>query len=387
MVACPKFRRLQTLAGRGSRPCFLWGPRQTGKSTLLKELFPTVRIYDLLLSEEFERLVRKPSILREEVLASPAHHRFPVVIDEVQKIPSLLDEIHWLIRERSVPFILCGSSPRKLIRGGAGLLGGRALRYELHPLVYPEIPGFDLVRALNHGLLAPHYVSDDPGPQLHAYVGSYLREEVAAEGLARSLPVFARFLESAAFSNGEIINYQNVASDCGVSRPTATAYFDILSDTLIGRFLPSFRKRPKRRVIQAPKFYFFDVGLANMLLKRGRIETGGEAFGKALEHFVHQEIIAHSHYTRLGYPLSFWRTASQLEVDFILGEGEVAVEVKAVAPVSERHLRGLRAFREEYGPRRSVVLSLDARPRVIDGIQVLPWREFLDELWAGKLIR
>ncbi len=377
--------RLQTLRGRGSRPCFLWGPRQAGKSTLLRELFPASLLYDLLLAEEFERLVRRPSLLRQEILASP--RRGPILIDEVQKIPPLLDEVHWLIRERSAEFVLCASSPRKLLRLGGGLLGGRALRYELHPLVYPEIPDFDLLRALNHGLLPPHYLSDDPGPQLQAYAGTYLKEEVAAEALTRSLPAFARFLEAAAFSNGEIVNFQNVASDCGVSRPTAAAYFQILVDTMLGRFLPAFRKRPKRRVIQTPKFYLCDIGLANVLLKRGLVKPGGESFGKAFEHLVFQQIVAHSHYSGGGYPVSYWRTASGIEVDFIVGDGEVAVEAKAVPEVSERHTRGLAAFREEYTPRARVVVSLDPRPRLLAGTRVLPWKDFLEELWGGKLIR
>lgn len=382
-----RIKRLQTFSGRGPRTCFLWGPRQTGKSTLLKTLFPGSRVYDLLLSAEFERLVRNPGLIREELLAAPPPPGVPIIVDEIQKVPSLLDEIHWLMRERRFQFILSGSSPRKLLRSGAGLLGGRALRYELHPLSYPEIPDFELDRALNHGLLPPHYLCEDPGPLLKAYVGTYLSEEVAAEALTRNVPAFARFLEIAAICNGEIVNYQNVASDCGVSRPTAAAYFQILTDTLVGRFLPSFRKRPKRRVIQAPKFYLFDVGLANVLLKRGRVEPGGETFGRAFEHWIGQEIAAHSHYSGLGYPVSYWRTASQLEVDFILGEGETAVEVKGVPQVSERHLRSLRAFREEYKPRASIVVSLDPRPRLIEGLRVLPWRDFLEELWGGKLTR
>ena len=261
------YKRKQVLTDRGRESCFLWGARQTGKSTLLKELFPGSPRYDLLLSDEYRRLQTRPSLLREELLAAPPGSQ-PVVIDEVQKIPELLDEVQWLIVNHRVQFILCGSSARKLKRSGTNLLGGRALRFELFPLAYPEIPDFDLLRALNNGLLPRHYQAERPRGLVEAYVGDYLREEIAAEALTRNIPAFSRFLESASFSNGEIVNYQNIASECGVSAPTIKQYFQILEDTLVARFVPSFQKRPKRRVVRAPRFYFFDLGLANFLLKR-----------------------------------------------------------------------------------------------------------------------
>lgn len=380
------FRRLQDFAGRGQETCFLWGPRQTGKSTLLKELFPGSPYYDLLLSDEFERLNRRPAILREELLAAPPRRGVPVIVDEVQKIPALLDEVHWLMTRQGMAFILCGSSARKLKRGGGNLLGGRALRYELFPLVFKEIPDFDLLRGLNHGLLPRHYLAPEPERLLRSYVGDYLREEIAAEALTRRIPAFGRFLEAAAFSNGEIVNYQNIAGECGVSPPTVKEYFQILVDTLVARFLPAYRKCPKRRVIQSPRFYFFDVGLANILLQRGRIAYRSEAFGKAFEHFIFQELTAHSHYSGLQYPLAYWRTASQLEVDFILGDHQVAVEVKATERAEPRHLRGLHAFREEYRVKKAILVSLDARPRLLEGVHILPWRIFLEQLWAGDIL-
>lgn len=378
------YKRLQHLSGRGNESCFLWGPRQTGKSTLLKQLFPHAPYYDLLLSEEFERLTRKPSLLREEINAMES--KSPIIIDEVQKIPQLLDEIQWLIVNKKIPFILCGSSARKLKRSGANLLGGRALRYELYPLVAKEIPNFDLLRALNHGLLPRHYGSSDPARLIRAYIGDYLKEEIAAEALTRNVPAFARFLEVAALSNGELVNYANIAAESGVSNTTAKEYFQILCDTLVGRFLPSYKKRPKRRVIHASKFYFFDVGLTNVLLKRGKIVPGTEYFGRALEHFIMQELIAHSHYSGLEYTITYWRSASGFEVDFILGDHEVAVEVKSTLEVQPRHLRGIAAFQEDYKPKRSIVVSQDARKRITNTIEILPIREFLGELWAGKII-
>jgi len=379
------YKRKQSLADRGTESCFLWGARQTGKSTLLKDIFPVTPRYDLLLSDEYGRLRTRPSLLREELLAEPPGNR-PVVIDEVQKIPELLDEVQWLIVNHRVQFILCGSSARKLKRSGANLLGGRALRFELFPLVYPEIPDFDLLRALNNGLLPRHYQAARPQGLMEAYVGDYLKEEISAEALTRNIPAFSRFLESAAFSNGEIANYQNIAAECGVSAPTVKQYFQILEDTLIARLVPSFQKRPKRRVIQAPRFYFFDLGLANFLLKRGQILPRSEAFGKAFEHFIYQELAAHSPYSGLHYPISYWRTASQLEVDFVLGDHQVAIEVKGTEQAASHHGRGLKAFGEEYKTKHSIIVSMDPKPRVVNGIAILPWEIFLKRLWADEII-
>ncbi|MBI5883469.1 MAG: ATP-binding protein [Elusimicrobia bacterium] len=379
------YNRKQCLSKLGEESCFLWGARQTGKSTLLRKLFPDSPRYDLLLSDEYGRLGSHPSLLREELLARPPG-RGPVVIDEVQKIPALLDEVQWLIVNQKIQFILCGSSARKLRRGGGNLLGGRALRYELFPLVYPEVPDFDLMRALNNGMLPRHYRAENPRDMIRAYVGEYLKEEIAAEALARSIPAFSRFLEAAAFSNGEVISFQNIASECGVSGPTAREYFQILEDTLIGRFIQSFQKRPKRRVVQSPRFYFFDVGLANFLLKRGEIAPRSEAFGKAFEHLISQELSAHSHYSGLHYPIAYWRTSSQFEVDFILGDHEVAVEIKGSEQVLSHHLRGIRAFQEEYKIKRGIVVSMDPRPRKVDGLDILPWEDFLKRLWGGEIL-
>ncbi|MBI2443727.1 MAG: ATP-binding protein [Candidatus Magasanikbacteria bacterium] len=378
------YKRLQKFKGLGQESCFLWGPRQSGKSTLLKALFPDSPYYDLLLSDEFERLNRRPALLREERLVRP--HRAPVIIDEVQKIPQLLDEIQWLMVNQNIQFILCGSSARKLKRGGGNLLGGRALRYDLFPLVSSEIPNFDLTRALNNGLLPRHYQTDQPALRHRSYIGDYLKEEIAAEALTRNLPAFAKFLEAAAFSNGAVVNFTNIARECGVSVPTAKEYFQILVDTLVARFVPSFQKKAKRRVIQAPKFYLFDIGIANALLKRGAIVPGNEMFGRAFEQFIWQEIVAHSHYSGLEYPIAYWRTASGLEVDFILGDREVALEVKGVTEVHSHQVRGVHAFRAEHQPRKTIVVSLDARPRNMNGISIMPWDIFLRDLWSGSVI-
>jgi predicted AAA+ superfamily ATPase len=382
-------RVLELRLGR-KESAFLWGARQTGKSTFLRKIFPDSRRYDLLLSDEYRRLTARPELLREECLAmaGKSGRLDPIVIvDEVQKIPELLDEIHWLIENTRIRFIMCGSSARKLKRGHANLLGGRAVRYEMHPLVSTEIPELDLETALNDGLLPPFYGASNVGRRLSAYVGDYLKEEIQAEALSRNVSQFSRFLETAALTNGEIVQYSNVARDCGVSAPTVRAYYQILEDTLLGRFVPAFVKRPKRRVVAAPRFYLFDVGVVGALAHRGRVRMGSELFGRAFEHFVFMELVAHASYSGLGHPVSYWRTASQLEVDFVLGDHEVAVEVKGSSRAEPRHLRGLRAIGEEYRLRRKILVSCDPHRRVAEGgIEIIPWREFLSELWVGGVI-
>ena len=376
--------RKQILQDAGKESLFLWGARQTGKSTLLKKMFSDSLWFDLLLTDVFERLQRNKSILRETILASGTSK--PVIIDEIQKIPGLLNEVQWLIVNKNIHFILSGSSLRKILRSGENLLGGRALRYELYPLIYKEIPDFELLRALTHGLIPRHYISNRPEKLISAYIGNYLQEEIIAEARIRNISSFSRFLEMAAFSNGEIVNYSNIATECGVSAPTVKEYFQILEDTLIGRFLPSFQKRPKRRVIMAPKFYYFDVGVANYLLKRKVVEPGNEVFGKAFEHFIFHELYAHSSYSGLNYPVKFWRTASGMEVDFILGDHEVAIEVKATDNANFRHFRGLKAFSGEYTVKKQILVSNDPMPRFTENIHILPWKEFLDRLWDGEII-
>jgi predicted AAA+ superfamily ATPase len=378
------FIRKQLFVGSGKQSLFLWGARQTGKSTLLKQLFPDGLWFDLLKSDVYRRYQKDPSQFREVIIANTTSK--VVIVDEIQKLPELLDEIHWLIENYQVRFIMSGSSPRKIIRSNANLLGGRGLRYELYPFIQAEIPEFNLLKALNNGLLPRHYLSQNPKKMIEAYLGNYLRDEIISEAKIRNINAFNLFLEAAAFSNGEIINYTNIASECGVSSVTVRDYFQILEDTLIGRFVPSFQKKPKRRVILAPKFYYFDVGIANYLLKRGSIEIGSEAFGNALEHFIYQELYAHSSYSDLNYSISYWRTTSQIEVDFILGNHEVAVEVKGTNNVQSRHLKGLKSFSEEYKVKKLVIVSNDPMERSIGDITILPWNLFLKKLWAGEII-
>ena len=362
---------------------FLWGARQTGKSTLLKTLFPNVRRYDLLNSEEFERLFRNPELLREEL--KHADENSLVIIDEVQKIPQLLDEVHWLISNRNIRFILCGSSARKLLRCGANLLGGRALRTIMYPLVTAEIPDFDLLKAVRNGMLPRHYTTQNPQRRLQAYIGDYLNEEIRAEALSRNLLSFTRFMEIAAQSNGEMIVYKNIAQDCGVSANTVKEYFQILEQTMVGYSIPGFTATTKRRAITAPKFYYFDVGIANYLLKRNNIVPGTDDFGRAFEHLMMQEIIAYLGYNYLDEKPTYWRTSGGYEVDCIIGNGRVAIEFKSNDEVKSRHTKGLKAFQEEYPSARLIVVSMDKYKRDINGVEVFPATEFLSELWKGKI--
>ncbi len=363
---------------------FLWGARQTGKSTLLKELFPDCRYYDLLKGEQFERLNRRPELLREELLTSQENEL--IIIDEVQKVPQLLDEVHWLITNRHLRFILCGSGARKLKRSGANLLGGRAIRNVLFPLVSKEIPDFDLKKAINNGMLPRHYLAKNPGKRLQAYIGDYLQEEIRAEALTRNLSTFGRFLEIAAISSGEMMNYNNIASECGVSAPTIKEYFSILEDTMIGYMIPAFKKVIKRRVILASRFYFFDVGITNHLLKRRNLEQGSSEYGKAFEQFVIQELYAYCKYNNIEPGLSYWRTAAGHEVDAILGDALVAIEIKSSKEIHPYHLKGLKAFAEEYPGTRRLAVSNENYKRLTGGVEIFPVEEFLQELWKGTII-
>jgi predicted AAA+ superfamily ATPase len=379
------FLRALVLPAPGRETFFLWGPRQTGKTTLLRQAYSSVPWIDLLQADEYRRYLERPELLRQELAAGPPPPQ--VVIDEIQKVPSLLDEVHWLHERRKIRFALCGSSARKVRRGQANLLGGRALRYELHGLTAAELgDAFDLDRLLNHGYLPVHYETDQPARRLAAYVGDYLREEVAAEGLVRNLPVFSAFLGAAALSDGDLVNFANIARDCGVSGHTVKGHFEILEDTLLGRWLPAYTRRPKRRVIAAPKFYFADVGVVNHLARRGTISRGGELFGKAFENWVHHELVARMAYRAPTATLSYWRLASGIEVDFVVGDMDVAIEAKATARVTADHLAGLRHLHADHPRARRVVVCLEPkRRRTDDGIDILPVATFVAML--GELVR
>jgi predicted AAA+ superfamily ATPase len=367
---------------------FLWGPRKTGKTTYLRASFPASLSYDMLQTDLFLELTKRPFLLREQLLAAdPKQLKEPVIIDEVQKVPQLLDEIHWLIENRGLRFILCGSSARKLKRGKGNLLGGRAWRYEMHPLVSVEVLNLNLLRALNRGMIPVHYLEEDYRKSLQAYLRDYLKEEVFAEGLARNIPAFSRFFDAMGYSHGELTNYANIARDCGVDAKTVKEYYQILIDTLLGTMIEPFKRRQERQVItKAGKFYLFDVGVAGAITQRHIPQERGEQFGKALEHFILMEILAHRAYRELGYDVNFWRVKSGLEVDFVLGRGEVAIEVKGASRIENADLRPIKAFVEEYHPKKAFAVCNERRPRVHEDINIQPWRDFLTMLWNGLVI-
>ena len=363
-----------------SRSYFLFGPRACGKTTLIKSTLPEAKIFDLLDSQVYSRLMRSPSLIEQETTAQDL-----VVIDEVQKLPSILDEVHRLIESRKQRFLLTGSSARKLKRGAANLLAGRAFQSSLFPLVSHEIPSFDLLTYINTTGLPEFYGSNHCDDFLDAYVSLYLKEEIQGEGLVRNLPAFSRFLDVMALVNGEEISYAGISSDTGVPVRTLQGYFSILEETLIGFTVPAFQKTKKRKAITRPKFFLFDIGVTNYLAKRGKIREGSELFGKAFEHFIALELRAWLSYTRSRERLQHWRSVSQFEVDFIVGE-RLAIEVKANDQISDKHLKGLRALGEEKIVSRRIVVSRDSAYRKTnDGIEIFPWREFISALWTNKI--
>lgn len=357
---------------------FLFGPRQTGKTFLVRQRLPDARVYDLLDSEVFLTLSRRPGRLAEELAGGERI----VVIDEVQRLPDLLNEVHRLIETRGVRFLLTGSSARTLRRGGVNLLGGRARTRYLHPLTFGELGDrFDLARAIGRGLLPAIYFSDDARADLAAYAGTYLQQEIVAEGATRNVQAFSRFLRVAALANATVVNFTNIANDAQVPRTTVYEYFEILKDTLILHEVPAWTRSTERKPIVSSKYYFFDVGVASTL--QGRLVTvGTPEFGPAFETFFLQELMAYRDYLS-DEPIAYWRSTSGFEVDFILGD-HTAVEVKAKTVVSPRDLRSLAALAEEKKLKRLICVSLESRRRQAGPVTILPYQQFFARLWQGE---
>jgi len=361
----------------------LFGPRKTGKTTLLAQRYPDALKYDLLLTEIRAELKIRPSLLREMVL-----ERKPelVILDEIQKVPELLDEVHWLIENTETKFILCGSSSRKLKRGAANLLGGRALRVDLFPLVSAEIGDLNLQKGIHAGMIPQHYLSRNPDRFLKAYVDQYIQEEIIEESQIRKLQSFYRFLETAALMNGELLNYAKVGSDCGVSPKTVREYYQILEDTLIGFSLLPWTNVKTRKLIETAKFYLFDTGVIRHLKELPQVPNKSREFGNFFETFLINEIRAYIAYSNLSLKLSFWRTTSDFEVDLIVGKMQVAIEFKSSQRVGSGELGGLRALKEEHSPSLLLLVCQVTEPRLTeDGIRILPFQDFLKRMWAGEL--
>jgi predicted AAA+ superfamily ATPase len=372
----PYIKRLVDLnALLNKKSHFLLGPRQTGKTFLIRHTLEDVRVYDLLDAETYLALSQNPKRISEELQPQDR----VVVIDEIQRLPELLNEVHRLIETHRTRFLLTGSSARKLRRGGINLLGGRARTKYLHPLTYKELnEQFDLLTAIERGLIPSIYFSDDPRADLEAYAGSYLQQEIFAEGATRNIPAFSRFLRVAAFCNATLVNFTNVANDAQVARTTVYEYFEILKDTLLLYELPAWRKSKKRKPLASSKYYFFDVGAVAVLQGRD-FRAGTPEFGEAFETYMMHELKSFSDYIS-GEHLHYWRSASGFEVDFIVGD-HTALEVKAKKTVSLHDIKPLRMLAEEGKLKRYICVSMEPRRRKVGNIDILPYREFLDLLW------
>ncbi|MDF3055657.1 MAG: hypothetical protein K0Q74_1564 [Gammaproteobacteria bacterium] len=364
---------------------FLFGPRATGKSSLIKESFATdpspPLVIDLLQSELYLRLSTSPEQLASMIMAHADHSI--VIIDEIQRIPALLNEVHRLIEAYDIHFLLTGSSARKLRHGSANLLAGRARQAEIFPLTYIEIPSFDLAHYLTYGGLPIVHLSDEPIEDLHAYVDTYLKEEIQSEAIVRKLSGFTRFLQFSAITSGQLLNFANIANDAGVPASTVREYYQILEDTFIGFSVPAWTKSVKRKAISTTKFYFFDLGVRNTLAGIKVLEPMSDLYGQAFKHFIALELRAYISYRRKHWALSYWQSKNGQEVDFIM-EDEIAIEVKTTTHVQDKHLKGLKALAEENICKRYFLLSRDTIERKVGNIEIVHWEVFLDRLWNGS---
>ena len=387
------YSRSLKLPDPGTKSFFLWGPRQVGKTTLLRATYPDAFWVDLLSEESANRFASRPDELRIELdeLDTPsASHGRQVVIDEIQKVPALLDSVHWLIENRGLRFALCGSSARKLRRGGVNLLGGRAVNRELRGLTAIELDDdFDLTRVLNHGYIPQTYMSDEYEESIEAYVSNYMTQEIIDESVVRNVPIFSDFLDAAALRDGAIVNFSNIARESGVSYQTVKSYYTILEDTLMGRWLPAYSKQPKGTERRSRKFYFSDVGVVNHLARRGVLRPGSAEFGKAFENWVFHELTSYVAYKGIIRDrLSYWQLKNGNEVDFILGS-QLAVEAKASTVIAHHHMKSLRLLQKHHPDiqRRAVVSLVPRSQKHDDGILVLTPEDFINRLWQDELFQ
>ncbi len=358
---------------------FLFCPRGTGKTSFIKTNFPNSNYIDLLDHETFIRLLAQPTRLNEYI-TNPGEW---VVIDEVQKVPFLLDEVHRLIENRRLKFILTGSSTRKLKRKGVNLLAGRALTKFLYPLTSEELgDDFSLSHSLKYGLLPSVYIEKDPRAYLESYVKTYLKEEIEQEGLTRNLGAFSRFLEQISFSQAQILNVSEIARESSVERKVVEDYIIILEDLLLARRLPIFSRRAKRRMTKHPKFFIFDAGVYRTIRPKGPLDSTDEIDGTALETLVFQELYALNDYYSLGYSFYGWRTAHKVEIDLVLyGErGIKGFEIKRTDKVRRAELKGLRLFKKDYPIADVFFLYLGDRELIIDDIRILPLKDYFKRL-------
>ena len=378
------YHRIFDVENRLDEAMFLFGARQTGKSTLLKERFPKAIYIDLLKSDVRNRFKQHPEEFRESLLRYPPETL--VIVDEIQKVPDLLDEVHWLMVEKGLWFVLSGSSARKIKKSGANNLGGRAIPETLFPLVSAEIPDFDIERAVQNGMIPRHYMVANARNRMRAYIDLYVKEEIIEEALVQNVDEFIRFMEVAAIMDGEILNYENVASDCGVSANTVKAYYKILVDTLLGFEVPAYRKVIKRKLYKSPRFYYFDIGIANHLTKRYQLAPKTPEYGHAFEHLIIQEIVAYLAYTNSDEELSYWHTYENIEVDAIIGDARVAIEIKSTDHVDHGDKKGIMEFAKEHPNAKQILVSRDRISRRSGNVDLYYVTDFFKALWAGEII-
>lgn len=378
-------RALNLLDLLNKKSFFLFGPRSTGKTYLIKhQLGERAFIIDLLRSDLYLRLSANPSEL-EEMISGELGNRSLIVIDEIQKIPLLLNEVHRLIEEKHYRFLLTGSSARRLKTQESNLLGGRAWKALLFPLTWFEIPNFNLDRYLLFGGLPHVYPSKHPDEELDAYVSVYLKEEIQAEGLIRKLPPFSRFLKTASLCNGHVLNFTETANDCQVPPSTVREYYSILTDTLMGFLLEPWLFSKKRKAIQTAKFYFFDTGVALALAGIRSLDRHSNLYGTCFEQFLGMELRAYLNYHRIKDPLTFWRTTHGFEVDYLVGD-HTAIEIKAAQKTAPKHVKGLKVLAEEQRFKKMFLVTQDKVSTQKEGIHAMYWERFLKELWDGNII-
>jgi predicted AAA+ superfamily ATPase len=360
---------------------FLFGPRATGKTTLIKKKLANAYYIDLLRTDLYLRLSQHPEQLESMISFEKSKI---IVIDEIQRIPPLLNEVHRLIEEKKIHFLLTGSSARRLRQRGVNLLAGRAWEAQLFPLTSQEIPHFNLDRYLHYGGLPAVYRSDDPLEELHAYIGTYLKEEIHAEALVRKLAAFSSYCHTAALTSGQMLNFTQIGSDTGLSPSTVREYYKLLEDTFMGFMLPAFTKTLKRKAVSTAKFYFFDIGVMHALMNLEALPPQSDLYGRAFEHFIALELRAYLSYRRKRLTLSYWRSQNGQEVDFVVGTA-VAIEVKATTDVKDKHLKGLQALREEKICKHYYLVSQDTVQREDRTVKIWHWSHFLKKLWNDEL--
>ncbi len=368
-----------------NKSILLLGPRRTGKSSFIKNQIKPDLYINLLEASVYSQYAYNPSLIQKVI---KSNHKI-ICIDEIQKLPLLMDEVHSLIEKfPDKKFILTGSSAKNLKKSHTSLMAGRARQVPFFPFTYNEVKNhqFNLNKFLLYGGLPEAYLSVDPWNELKDYSGTYLTKEIQASAFVRKIENYSRFLKFSALSSGELLNFENLASDAMISSRTIKDYYQLLEETLIGYNLPAFRKKNSRKEISTSKFYFFDNGVLNAFIGRKNISEKSPEFGNLFEHFIFHELNSYQKVNRFDWELEFWRTHVKDEVDFILGGGEVAIEVKASSQIKKEHLKGLLKFKENHSAKKLITVCQSVKKETLEGVEIYPWQQFIEDLHAGLII-